>query len=90
MFDFRLFVSKPFIAGGKAQEQGCARIDIRSPTPLSAQGEGGFLVPFRAMGYYFANTEDETDCGRRKEEYREVAVGGQEVLSEARETDWVR
>lgn len=104
MFEFRLFASKPQHAaavndGGSLKNNnrgGFTRIRIRSPTPVSGRGgDGGFVVPFRHRSYYFTVVgEDGREWGRRKKkkkgEYMDVAVDGEEVMSKARSTAWVR
>jgi Fungal protein of unknown function (DUF2011) len=93
-FKFRLFASKPptaaLVDGNAAQSCGFVRVSIRSPTPVSARGGGGgFVVPDRPWGHYFT-TAAGGDDGRRRGEYVEVAVAGEDVLSRARNMAWVR
>jgi Fungal protein of unknown function (DUF2011) len=89
-FEFRLFSSKAGLAAhGKDKDNGrLARINIRSPTPLLAQGDGGLIVPSRPRSYYF------TGVGVRGEQDRssqclEVAVAGDEVMARAKSLAWV-
>ena len=92
-FSFRLFShsqpSQP--ASTQKRQNQVSRVSIRSPTPLSSQGEGGFTVPFRPRRYYFtsSNTDDE-EASRKRVEYADVALTGEEVISTARRTVWVR
>jgi hypothetical protein len=95
-FKFRLFASNPptaaLVDGNAAQSCGFVRVNIRSPTPVSARGGGGgggFVVPERPWGYYFT-TAAGGDDGRRRGEYVEVALAGEDVLSRARNMAWVR
>lgn len=90
-FEFRLFASQVQRAG-----DGVARVSIRSPTPVTERGEGGFVVPFRPGSYYFTSFGDaDADAQggrrrRRRDEYKDVAVDGHDVISMARSTAWVR
>ena len=96
IFEFRLFASRPQPAAGRGEgpleNHRLPKVNIRSPTPLSAEGKGGFVVPFRAASYYFTGAGDEgnRDWERRRAEYADVALGGEEVMSLARSTAWVR
>ncbi|KAF7505488.1 hypothetical protein GJ744_000735 [Endocarpon pusillum] len=98
-FEFRLFASRVLRAG---QGDGVARVNLRSPTPLAERGEGGFVVPCRPRSYYFTSFGDGDADGdadanadaqggrarRRRDEYRDVAVEGQEVMFVATSTAW--
>ena len=88
-FEFRLFASQALRAGDAV-----ARVNIRSPTPLAERGKGGFVVPCRPGSYYFASFGDaDADAEgwrRRRDEYRDLAVDGQDVMTMARSTAWVR
>lgn len=64
---------------------GIHRITIRSPTPPSL-GTGGFLVPHRPQDYYFTGPPPASES----QTYTTAAVSGQEVLTRARQTRWVR
>jgi Fungal protein of unknown function (DUF2011) len=90
-FEFRLFSSKSSAKPNQdaPQEQRVTRINIRSPTPLSAQGDGGFVVPFRPQSYYFTASADGGEKLRKWGEYAEVALGGEEVRRKAGSTVWV-
>jgi Fungal protein of unknown function (DUF2011) len=95
-FEFRLFSTKtrlPIDGGeGPLKEQGLAKVNIRSPSPVSGHGDGGFVVPFRPQSYYFTPAGDEDGGGseRRKKEFADVAVDGEQILFRARSTTWVR
>jgi len=92
-FEFRLFASKPKPVRDSEDlltNNEYVKVNIRSPTPLSAPGDGGFVVPFRPQSYYFTAARDRGGRERRKEEYGKVALGGEEVMSLARGTAWVR
>lgn len=93
IYEFRLFASKarPTLDRGEGplKDGGLAKVNLRSPTPLSAQGHGGFAVPFRPQGYYFVTT-DGAEGKRRRKEFADVAVDGEEVMSRARSMAWVR
>lgn len=75
------------------------RIRIRSPTPLSADpGEGRFVRPFRGWEYYFStpalysgskSAEAEAIAALRREQYEDVAVTGEQLLSWANVQSWV-
>lgn len=84
-FEFRLFASSGLAAG----DDGLARVNIRSPTPVAGWGEGGFVVPFRPPSYYFTLSGD-AEWKRKRDEYLDVAVEGQDVWSLAGKTAWVR
>ena len=76
------------------------RIRLRSPTPGPTDiSEGRFVNPFRGWGYYFTApallsgtiTGDETEdvnVARRRKQFEEVAVSGQNVLGWA-DVPWV-
>lgn len=97
-FSFRLFAphsqnaSNPAPAASRSQSHhdSVTRICIRSPTPLSSQEGGGFKVPFRPRRYYFTSAADEEDVRRKRTEYANMAMTGEEVISMARRTIWVR
>lgn len=87
-FEFRLFAS-----GGLPARNELVRVNIRSPTPLAEQGEGGFVVPFWPEIYHCTLPEDADGEGRRRkkrDEYRDVAVDGQDIMAMAGSTAWVR
>jgi Fungal protein of unknown function (DUF2011) len=91
-FEFRLFASKPKpkltnANNVVAKDPGLVRVTIRSPTPLSAHGDGGLVVPFRPRGYYFSR--DDKKWQRKSDEYADVAVTGAEVVEKASRKPWV-
>ncbi len=65
-------------------QPGIHHINVRSPTPLSAAGDGAFVIPHRPQSYYFTSSTD----SKRQEEYNEVAMAGTEVLNTAQRTIW--
>jgi Fungal protein of unknown function (DUF2011) len=96
-FEFRLFSAKArlVVEGGELEgpleARGLAQVNIRSPSPV-VHGDGGFLVPLRPQSYYFIPAGDECreEGERRRKEFADVAVAGEEVMSSARSTAWVR
>lgn len=73
------------------EEKGLPQVNIRSPSPVSGHGDGGFVVPFRPQSYYFTPADDDGGEGvRRRKEFADMAVDGKEVLSRARRIAWVR
>jgi Fungal protein of unknown function (DUF2011) len=95
-FEFRLFASKTRLVSergqGSLKEKGLAKINIRSPSPTSGDGDGGLVVPFRPHSYYFTPASDEEggEGDQRRKRFADAAIDGKEVLSGARRIAWVR
>ncbi|KAJ5720426.1 uncharacterized protein N7483_008360 [Penicillium malachiteum] len=91
---------KPSDGGDKAgSETQKLRIRVRSPTPGSGDpSEGRFVKAFRGWQYYFSSSslwnksevksEDEADQTRKKEQFEDIAVTGEQMMSWAKSQPW--
>ncbi|KAJ5702247.1 hypothetical protein N7488_009795 [Penicillium malachiteum] len=75
------------------------RIRVRSPTPGSGDpSEGRFVKAFRGWQYYFSNSslwskrevesEEEADQATKKEQFEDIAVTGEQMMSWAKSQPW--
>lgn len=81
-FEFRLFSTTA--PGKPGNEVGATAQKIILVDEEEEIGHGGFVVPERNRGYYFA----EKAGGERKLRFKIMALSGEEVLSRARKRAW--